>query len=135
MIRAAAFVAVFLSAAFACSMVGYYYAVRRPDEAVEVRIRRLVVPIEEGNEDEAKKKAEAAAGALREGKAFAVVAKVAGDTYAARNGGDMGYVRRGQLDKDLEDAAFSAPLQRVQGPMKAGSAYVVFIVIEKRMRY
>ena len=125
----------FLAAAFACSMAGYYYAVRRPDEAVEVRIRRLVVPVEEEKEDEAKEKAEAAAEAIRGGKPFKEVAKEAGDAFAERTGGDTGYIRRGQLEKDLEDAAFSAPLLQVQGPIKTGASYVVFVVIEKRMRY
>ena len=135
MARTAAFASMFLAAAFACSMAGYYYAVRRPDEVVEVRIRRLVVPIEEGQEEEAKKKAEAAAGALRDGRRFEEVAQEAGDVYAARSGGLTGYLRRGQLDKGLEDAAFSAPLLQVQDPVKMGSSYVVFMVIEKRMRY
>lgn len=135
MIRTAGLVSVFLTAAFACSMVGYYYGVRRPDEVVEVRIRRLVVAVEEGEEEEAKKKAERAAGALREGKPFAEVAEEAGDRFAARTGGLTGYLRRGQLKRDLEEAAFSAPLLRVQGPIETDSGYVVFVVVEKRMRY
>ena len=133
--KTTAFASVFMAAAFACSMAGYYYAVRRPDEVVEVRIQRLVVPIEEGNEEDAKKKAEAAAGALRDGKRFEEVAQEAGDVYAARTGGVTGHLRRGRLDKALEDAAFSASLLQVQGPIKTGSSYVVFVVIEQRMRY
>ena len=135
MARAAAFVSMFLAAAFAFSMAGYYLAVRRPDEVVEVRLQRLVVPVEEGKEEEAKKKAEAAAEALREGKPFEEVAREAGDKYAARTRGETGYVRRGQLGKDLGEPAFSAPLLQVQGPLKTELGYVVFVVVEKRMRY
>ena len=44
-------------------------------------------------------------------------------------------MRRGQLEEDLEEPAFSAPLLQVQGPLKTELGYVVFIVVEKRMRY
>ncbi len=135
MARAAAFVSMFLAAAFACSMAAYYLAVRRPDEVVEVRLQRLVVRVEEGKEEEAKEKAEAAAEALREGKPFVEVAEKAGDQYAVRTRGETVYVRGGQLEEGLEEPAFSAPLLQVQGPLKTELGYVVFIVVEKRMRY
>ena len=89
MARMAGFVSVFLTAAFACSMAGYYYGVRRPDEVLEVRLRILTVPAEEGKEEEAKKKAERAAGALREKRPFAKVAEEAGDRFAAKQNWTM----------------------------------------------
>ena len=135
MVKIGAFVAIFVSAAFAFSMLGYQRAVRRPDEVVEVRLRRLTVPVEEGKEEDAKEAAEEAAKALREGGSFEEVAEEAGDAFAAQTGGDTGYFRRGQLEEELEGSAFSAPLQQVQGPIKTESGYVVFIVVAKRMRY
>lgn len=67
------------------------------------------------------------------GEAFAEVASSLSVEYTtAETGGDMGWVSRGSLPENLEEAVFSAPLQSVLGPVKTKYGYHVFEVLERR---
>jgi len=78
--------------------------------------------------DEAK--AVEAIAALKAGGDFATV--VAGLGGQAPNGGDLGWVSKGQLIPDIETPAFSANAGDVVGPIQASFGFVVVKVNEKR---
>ena len=55
----------------------------------------------------ARAKADAALRRIREGESFAKVARDVSDGPTAKEGGDLGYFRRGQMLAELEQAAFA----------------------------
>jgi peptidyl-prolyl cis-trans isomerase SurA len=58
-------------------------------------------------EKEAQDRAAALIARLDKGESFAELAKLHSDDYSGREGGDLGYTKRGALDPDYERAAFT----------------------------
>ncbi len=53
------------------------------------------------------------------------------DKNSAKNGGDMGYITKGSLDKDLENAAFSQKVGVVSPLIKTKDGYHIILVKDK----
>jgi len=87
------------------------YATMTRNSEYEVRARDIFVSAPDGvtpaQESAARAKADAALRRIRNGESFAKVARDVSDGPTAREGGDLGYFRRGQMLADLEEAAFS----------------------------
>jgi peptidyl-prolyl cis-trans isomerase SurA len=77
----------------------------------EVRARDIFISSPDGatpaQEAAARAKADAALRRIRAGETFARVARDVSDGPTAKEGGDLGYFRRGQMLSQLEQAAFS----------------------------
>lgn len=69
---------------------------------------------------------------LDSGEDFAALAKEYSDDPSAQNGGDMGFFGRGQMVRQFENAAFSAPLNQVVGPVLSDFGYHLIKVTEKK---
>jgi len=81
------------------------------------------------------KRAAEAAQQIKAGEPFADAAeRVSEDKYRVV-GGDVGWLHRGQLIQQLEDAAFASPVSQVQGPLKAEGMWYLFLVDEKKPPY
>jgi peptidyl-prolyl cis-trans isomerase SurA len=65
------------------------------------------VKADAGIEKESYDRAMALIARLDKGESFADLAKTASDDFSGRDGGDLGYTKRGALDPDYERAAFS----------------------------
>lgn len=101
------------------------YAAQNKTDDFEVRARHLFVRIPENASAQelatAGAKAEEAVRRLKKGEEFAVVARDLSEGPGAREGGDLGYFRRGMMLKEIEQAAFSlqpgqsSPLIRTPG--------------------
>lgn len=82
----------------------------------------------EGTEEEAR----AALDRLGKGEDFAQVAReVSQDQESKEMGGDLGWVPRGLLDRELEEAAFSLQAGQVGRPIRAAQGFYVFQVLER----
>ena len=69
------------------------------------------------------------------GKDFAAIAKEhSQDMNTAAKGGDLGYVRWGQLTKEVQDVAFTILVGTVSRPIRSGLGYHIIQVIEKKKR-
>jgi peptidyl-prolyl cis-trans isomerase SurA len=86
------------------------YATMNKEAELEVRARDIYVASPDGasqaRQDAARDKAETAMRRVRAGESFAKVARDLSEGPAAREGGDLGYVRRGQMLPAIEKAAF-----------------------------
>jgi peptidyl-prolyl cis-trans isomerase SurA len=101
----------------------------------EVRARDIFISSPEGatpaQEAAARAKADAALRRIRSGESFSRVARDVSDGPTAREGGDLGYFRRGQMLSQLEQAAFAlqpgeiSSLIRVSGDH--GGYHLVFV--------
>jgi parvulin-like peptidyl-prolyl isomerase len=85
----------------------------------EVRARNIFISAPDGvtaaQESAARSKADAALRRIRAGESFARVARDVSDGPTAREGGDLGYFRRGQMLQQLEQAAFALQPGGVSG--------------------
>jgi peptidyl-prolyl cis-trans isomerase C len=72
---------------------------------------------------------------LMSGQDFAeLAAKESVDHGSARNGGDLGWVERGQTVPSFEEAAFSLQTGRFGGPVQSDFGWHVLEVLERRER-
>jgi peptidyl-prolyl cis-trans isomerase SurA len=80
-------------------------------------------------------RAEAAALAARarKGEDFAALARAHSKGPSAAEGGDLGWLRRGTLEKAFEDAAFKLEPGQVSDPVAAGPGLHVVKVDERRV--
>jgi foldase protein PrsA len=88
----------------------------------ETRNLRVVLAKSQGQ-------ANAAKAALSSGQSWnAVAKKYSTDPTSKNSGGQLTGVRKGQEDAALDQAAFSAPLNKLRGPIKGQFGYYVFEV-------
>jgi peptidyl-prolyl cis-trans isomerase D len=115
---------------------GYYDAHKAEfSQEEQVRARHILVMVNDKRDDaqaaariqEAKKK-------LDGGADFAQVAREYSDDTASKDkGGDLGpYFGRNRMVKEFEDAAFSAPVGKVVGPVKSSFGYHLIEVLDKQ---
>lgn len=106
--------------------------------AERVRVRHILFKFEETapltEKNAALKKAEDAKKELDGGADFEDTAvKFSDDKESAAKGGDLGYIVKGMLPKELEEPAFSLPLGQPSGPVLSQFGYHVLRVDEKRI--
>jgi len=95
------------------------YATMTKNTEWEVRARDIFISAPDSatpeQESAARAKADAALRRIRAGESFAKVARDVSDGPTAKEGGDLGYFRRGQMIAELEEAAFSLQPGGVSG--------------------
>jgi peptidyl-prolyl cis-trans isomerase D len=82
----------------------------------------------------AKARAEALVAQLRGGADFGKLAREnSGDPSSSGNGGDMGFIERGQTVESFDTAAFSIPLNTISAPIRSTEyGYHIIKVLERR---
>lgn len=60
---------------------------------------------------------------LAQGDDFAQLAKRHSNCPSAKQGGDLGEIKPGQLVKSVNDVVFKKPLRKVHGPIKSKFGY------------
>lgn len=102
----------------------------------EVHLRHVFLPLPAGASEAQRQKAEAAGEAvlsrLKRGEDFAQVARTASKGPSADAGGDLGWVKRGAIQRTLEQAAFSLPKGQISGLVRAGNGIHVLQVLDRR---
>ena len=106
--------------------------------AERARVRHILFKYDENStlteKNAALKKAEDAGKELAAGADFEDVAmKYSDDKESAVKGGDLGYVIKGMLPKELDDQAFALPLGEVSKPISTQFGYHLVRVDEKRI--
>src|SRR4030043_1688305 len=105
-----------------------YYEKNKEDFAPVSQIRMSLILVK--TEEEAKKILER----LNKGEDFAKVAKKSSvDLNSAKNGGDMGYLSRGQMTSELEAVAVRLKTGEVSEPIKTQSGYQIIKVTDKKL--
>jgi len=106
--------------------------------AERVRARHILFKFDENaplaEKNAALKRAEDAGKELSAGADFEDLAlKYSDDKESAQKGGDLGYVIRGMLPKELDEQAFTLPLGDVSKPISTQFGYHLIRVDEKRI--
>jgi peptidyl-prolyl cis-trans isomerase SurA len=102
----------------------------------EIRVRHIFLPLPEdaAAADEAKVRAqgEKVIQRLRSGEDFAKVARQVSKGPSAEEGGDLGFLKHGTIQKQLEDAAFALKDGEVSGLVRAGPGLHIVKVEARR---
>lgn len=101
--------------------------------AEERSARHILIQVTDGQEDAARAKAEAALARVNAGEDFAKVAsEVSEDAGTKAQGGDLGWIGRGNLAGPFEDALFAMQVGEVRGPVRSDFGYHVIRLDELR---
>ena len=105
-----------------------------PKVPPELKLSVIQIPATADSATDAK--AKSAAVALRKrvagGEKFAkVAAEASQDPATAKNGGDLGYVGRGLLDRPLEEAVFTLKLNELSQPIRSSAGWHVVEVLDR----
>jgi len=114
-----------------------YYAKNKdkiPKKPATVRLSQLVLipTASPALEDAAREKALGVLSRLKSGADFASLARqVSADSTTSRNGGDLGWFSRGEMDKAFENTVFSTDVGKIGGPVRTRFGYHIVKVEEK----
>ena len=102
-----------------------------------VRLRQILIKTDKAASDQDKKKArekaESLLGRIKNGEDFAkLAAEFSDDTNSKGNGGDIGYLPRGRLEKPFEDAAFSLKPGEVSPVIESNLGFHILKLEEKK---
>ena len=101
-----------------------------------VRVRHIFVPVPAGagaaEEAGARAQGDLILERLRGGEDFAAVARQASKGPSAAEGGDLGFVKRGTIQPELEKAAFALEVGQVSALIRTKSGYHLLKVEERR---
>ncbi|WP_242344237.1 peptidylprolyl isomerase [Anaeromyxobacter terrae] len=103
----------------------------------EVKVRHIFLPVPDNatkaQEAKVQEQMTRVLQRLKTGEDFAAVAREVSKGPSAAEGGDLGWLRRGTIEKALEDAAFALKAGELSKPVRAGPGLHVFKVEERRV--
>jgi peptidyl-prolyl cis-trans isomerase SurA len=118
--------------------IGEYYRKHREDyEGKEsVRIKQILLLLPKDGNPAVKAKLQADAEAihrrLMNGEPFEQLSAKHSQGPEAAGGGDVGYIERGIIHSEVEDAAFSLPLGQISGVIESSVGFHIIQVIDRR---
>ena len=118
--------------------IGAYYRKYREDyEGKEtVRIRQILLPLPKEGDPAEKAKiradAEAIHKSLLSGEPFELLSARYSQGSAAAAGGDIGYIEKGMILHEVEEVAFSLPLNQISGVIESPVGFHIIQVIDRR---
>jgi len=118
--------------------IGEYYSKHREDyEGKEsVRIRQILLILPKNADTAVKEKlrtdAEAIHKRLTNGEPFEALSTKYSQGPQAASGGDVGYIERGMIHSEVEDVAFSLPLNQISGVIESSVGFHIIQVIDRR---
>ena len=99
----------------------------------ELRILQIDPPSNEDNKAEARQKLLDLRSQILEGKSFRTLAILySEDTESAKNGGEIGYMTRGELDKEYANAAFSLTPNTVSRIVESKFGFHIIQLIDRK---
>jgi len=118
-------------------MVGYYEnhldLFKQP---LQVRVSHILVQSDpkwdDARKQEARKKAEQVLKNLKKGQDFAALAREQSDGPTSKNGGDLGYIRRGQLEAQLENAVFKLKAGDTSDIIQTSYGFHLFKMVDRK---
>jgi len=118
--------------------IGAYYRKHREDyEGKEtVRIRQILLPLPNEEDQAGKEKIRADAEAIHKlllnGESFELLSAKYSQGSAAAAGGDIGYIEKGMILHEVEEVAFSLSLNQISGIIESPVGFHIIKVIDRR---
>ena len=113
--------------------ISAHYKAHESDFTQNERVKLQQILVREGSRsaEEAKVFADSLAAQIKEGKPFEELAKTYSEGTEAKDGGEMGWVEKGQLLGEIDEKVFLIPLGETTPPIKSALGYHLFKVTEK----
>lgn len=114
-------------------VTGYYQ--KHPDDFREqeaIRVSNILIRTKDVNEETAHGEAETVLNSLKQGGDFAQLAQEYSQGPNAKEGGEMGFISRGQLLKEIDEVIFKLNAGDISDLIKTNLGYHIFRVEEKR---
>jgi parvulin-like peptidyl-prolyl isomerase len=111
------------------------YYKKHPDDFREpeaIRVSNVLIRTKDVTEETAHSEAEAVLKSLKEGGNFAQLAQEHSQGPNAKDGGEMGFISRGQLLKEIDEVIFNLNAGDTSDLIKTNLGYHIFKVEEKR---
>jgi peptidyl-prolyl cis-trans isomerase SurA len=118
--------------------IGEYYRRHREDYEGKdtVRIKQILLSLPKGGGPAVKERLRAEAGAIHKrllaGEPFELLSAKYSQGPAAAAGGDIGYIEKGVILHEVEEAAFSLPLNQISEVIESPIGFHVIQVIDRR---
>ncbi|MBI3316085.1 MAG: peptidylprolyl isomerase [Candidatus Omnitrophica bacterium] len=114
--------------------IAEYYKTHGQDFAQgdRARLQQILVRIGSRSEEDAKAFAETLVSRIRGGASFEELAKSYSEGAEAKEGGEMGWVEKGQLLGEIDQKVFEQDAGQVTEPVKTSLGYHVFKVVERQ---
>lgn len=118
--------------------IGEYYRKHRDDyDGTEaVRIRQILLLLPKENNPAAKEKLRATADAIQKrllnDEPFEALSAKYSQGPAAAEGGDIGYIEKGMIHSEVEDVAFSLPVNQISGVIESPVGFHIIQVVDRR---
>lgn len=108
---------------------------RSPEQFAQVRVRHILFRVNPAAPAAAEAKAKKVAAQIKAGASFTALARAQSeDPASAARGGDLGFIARGQQPPEFEQAAFSAKIGAVVGPIRSQLGFDLLRVDAKRVQ-
>ena len=105
-------------------------------QPLQVRVSHILIQSESRWEavrkQESRRKAEQVLKSLKKGQDFAALAREQSDGPTRTDGGDLGYIKMGQLEKQLESVVFSLKPGETSEVIETGYGFHLFKVIDRK---
>lgn len=113
--------------------VADYYK-EHPDQFSQgdrVHLQQILIRTTTRSDSEAKTFAQSLAAKIKNGESFEELAKTYSEGAEAKEGGDMGWIEKGQFLGDIDSKIFAAQTGQVTDPVKSTLGYHLFKVVER----
>lgn len=102
-------------------------------QPLQVRASHIFIKSDQGTpKGEARRKAERILKELRGGKDFAALARQESDGPTRAEGGDLGYVKTGQLEKQLETVVFGLKTGETSDIVETANGFHIFKAVDRK---
>ena len=101
----------------------------------EIHARHIFVGFTPGSEDEearARRRAESLLARIKKGEDFGALARSESEGPSASDGGELGWLRRGTIQPELDRVAFDLPSGGVSEPVRTRAGFHILKVDERR---
>jgi len=118
--------------------IGEYYRKHREDyEGKEaVRVRQILLSLPKGADPAAKAKLAADANQIRkrllDGEPFVQLSAAYSQGPAAAEGGDIGYIEKGMILPEVEEVAFTLPVNQISTVIESPVGFHIIQVVDRR---
>lgn len=116
--------------------IGEYYDNHRQDyegkEAVHIKLIFLPAGTNQATRKSVREQARQLHARILKGESFEMLAAQYSQGPAAAQGGDIGFVERGVILPEVEQAAFSLPVGQISGVIETETGFQIIAVVDKR---
>ena len=114
--------------------VNEYYKAHGQDfvQGDRVQLQHILIRTSTRSEEEARQLSESIAAKIQAGKSFDEMAKTYSEGAEAKEGGQMGWVEKGQLLGEIDEKVFQLEAGQMTPPMQSSLGYHLFKVVERK---